>query len=167
MSTFLEENMKSKSDIGVVGLAVMGENLILNMASKGFTVTAYNRSYSKVESFINGRAVGQSIRGADSIESLVASLEKPRKVMLMVKSGQPVDDFIELLIINLFSNENVLIEGVHGIDKTVTAKLFAKVIQTDFSRIQFTPDLMPIYILGTFVFNVKHSIIHCASKVLN
>jgi len=102
--------MKVKSDIGVVGLAVMGENLILNMASKGFTVTAFNRSYNKVENFINGRAQGKSIRGADSIESLVASLESPRKIMLMVKSGQPVDDFIELLI-PLLDKGDIIIDG--------------------------------------------------------
>lgn len=102
--------MKAKSDIGVVGLAVMGENLILNMASKGFTVTAFNRSYNKVENFINGRAKDKSIRGADSIESLVASLESPRKIMLMVKSGQPVDDFIELLIPHLDKGD-IIIDG--------------------------------------------------------
>lgn len=102
--------MKIKSDIGVVGLAVMGENLILNMASKGFTVTAFNRSYNKVENFINGRAKDKSIRGADSVESLVASLESPRKIMLMVKSGQPVDDFIELLIPHLDKGD-IIIDG--------------------------------------------------------
>ncbi|HCF79270.1 MAG TPA: phosphogluconate dehydrogenase (NADP(+)-dependent, decarboxylating), partial [Glaciecola sp.] len=90
--------MKELSDIGLVGLAVMGENLILNMASKGFTVTAFNRSYDKVEKFLNGRAQGESIRGAKDIPELVASLSSPRKIMLMVKAGQPVDDFIEQLI---------------------------------------------------------------------
>ncbi|MER2493064.1 decarboxylating NADP(+)-dependent phosphogluconate dehydrogenase [Catenovulum sediminis] len=102
--------MKAKSDIGLVGLAVMGENLVLNMASKGFTVTAYNRTYDKVEKFLNGRAEGKSIRGADSIESLVASLEKPRKIMLMVKAGQPVDDFIEQLIPHLEKGD-IIIDG--------------------------------------------------------
>ncbi|MCH1413881.1 MAG: NAD(P)-binding domain-containing protein, partial [Glaciecola sp.] len=63
--------MKELSDIGLVGLAVMGENLILNMASKGFTVTAYNRSYDKVERFLNGRAQGETIRGAKDIPELV------------------------------------------------------------------------------------------------
>lgn len=102
--------MKTFSDIAVVGLAVMGENLILNMASKGFTVTAYNRSYSKVENFMATRAKGKSIRGADSIENLVASLEQPRRVMLMVKSGQPVDDFIEKLIPHLDQGD-IIIDG--------------------------------------------------------
>lgn len=102
--------MKSKSDIGLVGLAVMGENLVLNMESKGFTVTAFNRSYSKVENFIKGRAAGKNIRGAKSIQSLVDSLEKPRKIMLMVKAGQPVDDFIEQLI-PLLDQGDIIIDG--------------------------------------------------------
>ncbi|GAA0853094.1 decarboxylating NADP(+)-dependent phosphogluconate dehydrogenase [Aliiglaciecola litoralis] len=102
--------MKTLSDIAVVGLAVMGENLILNMASKGFTVTAYNRSYSKVENFLATRAKDKSIRGADSIENLVASLATPRKIMLMVKSGQPVDDFIEKLIPHLEQGD-IIIDG--------------------------------------------------------
>ncbi|MGJ8693678.1 MAG: decarboxylating NADP(+)-dependent phosphogluconate dehydrogenase [Thalassotalea sp.] len=102
--------MKSKSDIGLVGLAVMGENLILNMESKGFTVSAYNRSYSKVEKFIAGRAAGKNIRGADSIQSLVESLATPRKVMLMVKAGQAVDDFIEQLI-PFLDKGDIIIDG--------------------------------------------------------
>ncbi|WP_049723543.1 decarboxylating NADP(+)-dependent phosphogluconate dehydrogenase [Gilvimarinus polysaccharolyticus] len=102
--------MKTLSDIGLVGLAVMGENLILNMESKGFTVTAYNRSVEKVTNFIEGRAAGKNIRGAKSIEELVASLAKPRKVMLMVKAGQPVDDFIEQLIPHLEEGD-IIIDG--------------------------------------------------------
>jgi len=102
--------MKALSDIGLVGLAVMGENLILNMASKGFTVTAYNRSTEKVDAFIAGRAAGKNIRGAKSIEALVASLESPRKIMLMVKAGEPVDDFIEQLIPHLDPGD-VIIDG--------------------------------------------------------
>ena len=72
-----------RSDIGVVGLAVMGENLILNMASKGFTVSAFNRTVSKVTDFVEGRAKGQSIVGAYDLPQLVSQLSKPRKVMLM------------------------------------------------------------------------------------
>ena len=102
--------MKAQSDIAVVGLAVMGENLILNMASKGFTVTAYNRSYQKVENFIAGRAKDKSIRGADSIETMVASLASPRKIMLMVKSGQVVDDFITQLLPHLDEGD-IVIDG--------------------------------------------------------
>src|SRR5690554_3381048 len=102
--------MKTLSDIGLVGLAVMGENLILNMESKGFTVTAYNRSVNKVKNFLAGRAKGKNIRGAESIEELVASLEKPRKIMLMVKAGQPVDDFIEQLVPHLEPGD-IIIDG--------------------------------------------------------
>ncbi|MBU0561845.1 MAG: NADP-dependent phosphogluconate dehydrogenase, partial [Bacteroidetes bacterium] len=86
------------ADIGIVGLAVMGENLELNMESKGYTVAVFNRSIEKVDSFIAGRAKGKNIIGAHTVEELVKSLARPRKVMLMVKAGKPVDDFIELLI---------------------------------------------------------------------
>ena len=102
--------MAALSDIGVIGLAVMGENLILNMESKGFRVTAYNRTVEKVDHFVNGRAKGKNIQGAHSIEELVASLKSPRKVMLMVKAGQPVDDFIELLIPHLDKGD-IIIDG--------------------------------------------------------
>ncbi|MGB3609785.1 MAG: decarboxylating NADP(+)-dependent phosphogluconate dehydrogenase [Cellvibrio sp.] len=102
--------MKPLSDIGLVGLAVMGENLILNMASKGYTVTAYNRSVEKVDAFIEGRAKGKTIRGARSIEELVQSLAKPRKIMLMVKAGKAVDDFIEQLIPHLEPGD-IIIDG--------------------------------------------------------
>ena len=102
--------MKTLSDIGLVGLAVMGENLILNMESKGYTVTAYNRSTDKVDDFISGRAMGKNIRGVKSVEALVATLETPRKVMLMVKAGEPVDDFIEQLIPHLEPGD-IIIDG--------------------------------------------------------
>lgn len=102
--------MKEKSDIAVVGLAVMGENLILNMESKGYTVTAYNRSTEKVDRFINGRAKGKNIRGAHSVEEMVQTLAKPRKVMLMVKAGQAVDSFIDTLIPHLEKGD-IIIDG--------------------------------------------------------
>ncbi|NVK23359.1 MAG: decarboxylating NADP(+)-dependent phosphogluconate dehydrogenase [Gammaproteobacteria bacterium] len=102
--------MKNKSDIGVIGLAVMGENLILNMASKGFTVSAYNRSTEKVENFVNGRAKGKSIRGASSLTEFVDSLESPKKVMLMVKAGEVVDAMIDQ-IAPLLSAGDIIIDG--------------------------------------------------------
>jgi 6-phosphogluconate dehydrogenase len=102
--------MKDKSDIGLIGLAVMGENLILNMASRGYTVTAYNRSTDRVERFIEGRAKGQPIRGALSIEEFVNSLASPRKIMLMVKAGEAVDAVIEELIPYL-SEGDIIIDG--------------------------------------------------------
>ncbi|WP_309570203.1 NAD(P)-binding domain-containing protein, partial [Deinococcus sp.] len=82
------------ADIGVIGLAVMGENLILNMASRGFTVAAFNRTVSKVDHFTQGRAQGKTIIGAHTLEEFVGLLARPRKVMLMVKAGKPVEEFI-------------------------------------------------------------------------
>ncbi|MCQ2052065.1 MAG: decarboxylating NADP(+)-dependent phosphogluconate dehydrogenase [Bacteroidaceae bacterium] len=102
--------MKQKSDIGLIGLAVMGENLVLNMESKGFQVSVFNRTVEKVDNFINGRGKGKNIIGAHSLEELVDSLESPRKVMLMVKAGSAVDDFIEKLI-PLLSPGDVIIDG--------------------------------------------------------
>ena len=102
--------MKDKSDIGLIGLAVMGENLILNMANNGYSVTAYNRTTEKVDNFINGRAQGKSIRGAHSIEELVNSLSSPRKIMLMVKAGAVVDAVIEQLI-PLLDKGDIIIDG--------------------------------------------------------
>ena len=90
--------MAKKADIGLVGLAVMGENLILNMESKGFTVACYNRTTEKVDDFLAGRAKGKNIIGCHSLEELSQSLEKPRKFMLMVKAGKAVDKVIEQVI---------------------------------------------------------------------
>jgi 6-phosphogluconate dehydrogenase len=100
----------SKADIGLIGLAVMGENLILNMESHGFTVAVYNRTVDKVDSFINGRGKGKNIIGCHSIEDLISNLKPPRKIILMVKAGKPVDDFIELLIPHL-ENRDIIIDG--------------------------------------------------------
>ncbi len=99
-----------KADIGVVGLAVMGENLILNMESRGFTVACYNRTVSKVDSFVGGRAKGKRIIGARSVEEFCDALAKPRKAMLMIKAGQPVDDFIEQLLPHLDKGD-IVIDG--------------------------------------------------------
>ena len=90
--------MAKKADIGLIGLAVMGENLVMNMESKGFTVAVYNRTVSKVDDFVAGRAKGKNIIGCHSIQELADNLERPRKVLMLVKAGQPVDDFIELLL---------------------------------------------------------------------
>ncbi len=99
-----------KADIGLIGLAVMGENLILNMESKGFTVACFNRTVSKVDDFIKGRAKGKNIIGCHSIQELCANLKTPRKVMLMVKAGQAVDDFIEMVLPHL-ENGDIIIDG--------------------------------------------------------
>src|SRR3989304_3318512 len=86
---------KELADIGLIGLAVMGENLILNMERNGFTVACYNRTTSKVDDFLQGRAQGKKIIGYHSVHELCASLKRPRKVMVMVKAGQAVDNMIE------------------------------------------------------------------------
>jgi 6-phosphogluconate dehydrogenase len=102
--------MSQQADIGLIGLAVMGENIILNMESKGFTVACFNRTVSKVDDFMAGRAAGKNIVGCRSIEELVAALKKPRKIMLLVKAGKAVDDFIELLLPHLEAGD-ILIDG--------------------------------------------------------
>lgn len=102
--------MKDQSDIGLIGLAVMGENLILNMASKGYTVSCHNRSEEKVTRFIEGRAAGKTIKGFKEVEDFVESLAKPRKIMLMVKAGKPVDLVIEGLLPHLDKGD-VIIDG--------------------------------------------------------
>ena len=99
-----------KADIGLVGLAVMGENLVMNMESKGFTVAVYNRTTEKVRRFVEGRAAGKNIIGTYSLDELVGALEKPRKVMMMVKAGQAVDSLIEQLL-PLLEEGDILIDG--------------------------------------------------------
>ncbi len=99
-----------KSDIGLIGLAVMGENLVINMESKGFTVSVYNRTTDKVKKFVEGRAKGKNIVGTYSLEELVASLEKPRKIMMMVKAGAAVDEMIDKLL-PLLDDGDILIDG--------------------------------------------------------
>jgi 6-phosphogluconate dehydrogenase len=99
-----------KADIGLIGLAVMGQNLVLNMADHGYRVAVYNRTTSKVDDFIDGPAKGQDIIGAHSAEELVAALQTPRKVMLMVKAGEVVDRFIESLV-PLLEPGDVIIDG--------------------------------------------------------
>jgi len=99
-----------KQDIGLIGLAVMGENLVLNMESKGFSVAVYNRTVEKVDNFINGRAKGKNIVGTHSIEELCSVLKKPRKIMLMIKAGNAVDEFIEKLIPYLEKGD-IIIDG--------------------------------------------------------
>lgn len=100
----------NKADIGLIGLAVMGENLVMNMESKGFSVAVFNRTTNKVSAFIEGRAKGKNIIGTYSLQELSDSLKKPRKVMLMVKAGKPVDDFIEMLIPYLDEGD-IIIDG--------------------------------------------------------
>ena len=99
-----------KSNIGLIGLAVMGENLVMNMESKGYSVSVYNRTTQKVTDFIETRAKGKNITGTYTLEELVASLESPRKIMLMIKAGSSVDEMIDTLI-PLLDSGDIIIDG--------------------------------------------------------
>jgi 6-phosphogluconate dehydrogenase len=102
--------MEPQADIALIGLAVMGQNLILNMNDHGFTVVAFNRTVEKVDHFLANEASGTKVIGAHSIEEMVALLKKPRRVMLMVKAGQAVDEFIEHLLPHLEPGD-IIIDG--------------------------------------------------------
>ena len=102
--------MAKLADIGLIGLAVMGENLVMNMESKGFTVAVFNRTTSKVTNFVEGRAKGRNIIGCYSIEELAQNLAKPRKVMMMVKAGEAVDNMIEQLL-KVLEPGDIIIDG--------------------------------------------------------
>lgn len=102
--------MNSMADIGLIGLAVMGENLVLNMESKGFTVAVFNRSVEKVDRFMEGRGKGKKFYGAHSIPDLVRAVKRPRKIMMLVKAGQAVDDLIDQLVPHLEPGD-ILIDG--------------------------------------------------------
>ena len=97
-------------EIGLIGLAVMGENLALNMESKGFSVAVYNRTTSKVDDFMRGRGAGKKITGCYSMAELAGVLKRPRKVMIMVKAGEAVDDTIQQ-IIEVFEKGDIIIDG--------------------------------------------------------
>ncbi len=102
--------MTAKADIALIGLAVMGQNLVLNMDDHGFTVAVYNRTLSKIDDFINGSAKGRKIIGAHSIKELVSLLKRPRRIMILVKAGRAVDAVIEQLIPYLEKGD-IIIDG--------------------------------------------------------
>ncbi|HVU28178.1 MAG TPA: decarboxylating NADP(+)-dependent phosphogluconate dehydrogenase [Verrucomicrobiae bacterium] len=102
--------METQGDIALIGLAVMGQNLILNMNDHNFTVVAFNRTVAKVDEFLANEAKGTKVIGAHSLEEMVAKLKKPRRVMLMVKAGAPVDEFIEHLL-PLLEPGDIIIDG--------------------------------------------------------
>jgi 6-phosphogluconate dehydrogenase len=108
-----------KADIGLIGLAVMGQNLVLNMDDHGYTVAVYNRTVSKVDDFIAGNASGTQVIGTHSIEELVDALKKPRRVMLMVKAGEPVDIFIDKLIPHLEAGDIIIDGGNSNYNDTI------------------------------------------------
>lgn len=142
----------SQADIGLIGLAVMGQNLVLNMADHGFKVAVYNRSADKTDAFLAGTAQGKSIQGAYSLAELVNSLSHPRKIMLMVKAGQVVDDFIEQLI-PLLEKGDIIIDGGNSLYTDSTrrtqylASLGLRFIGTGVSGgeegARFGPSIMP------------------------
>jgi 6-phosphogluconate dehydrogenase len=98
------------ADIGLIGLAVMGQNLVLNMEDHGYTVAVFNRTVEKVDRFVQGEAKGKKIIGCHSIEELVAALKPPRRVMLLVKAGDAVDKFIEMILPHL-DDGDIIIDG--------------------------------------------------------
>uniref|UniRef100_A0A1B6F0W7 6-phosphogluconate dehydrogenase, decarboxylating n=1 Tax=Cuerna arida TaxID=1464854 RepID=A0A1B6F0W7_9HEMI len=102
--------MSDKADIALIGLAVMGQNLILNMNDHGFTVCAFNRTTDKVDAFLANEAKGTNVIGAQSLEGMVRTLKKPRRVMMLVKAGKAVDEFIEKLV-PLLESGDIIIDG--------------------------------------------------------
>ncbi|XP_039279176.1 6-phosphogluconate dehydrogenase, decarboxylating [Nilaparvata lugens] len=102
--------MSEKADIALIGLAVMGQNLILNMNDHGFVVCAYNRTTDKVDAFLQNEAKGTNVIGAKSLEDMVSKLKKPRRVMMLVKAGSAVDDFIQKLM-PLLEKGDIIIDG--------------------------------------------------------
>ena len=100
----------AQADIGLIGLAVMGQNMVLNMADHGFTVAVYNRTTSVTDEFLSGNAQGASVIGTHSLEELVAALKRPRRVMMMIKAGRPVDSVIEQLV-PLLEPGDIIIDG--------------------------------------------------------
>jgi 6-phosphogluconate dehydrogenase len=111
------------ADIGLIGLAVMGENLVLNMESHGYTVAVFNRNTEKVDSFIKGRGQGKKLVGCHTVKDMVAALKRPRKIMIMVKAGPPVDEVIDQ-VSPLLEPGDILIDGgnTHHPDTTRRTK---------------------------------------------
>ncbi|MDI9498452.1 MAG: decarboxylating NADP(+)-dependent phosphogluconate dehydrogenase [Bacillota bacterium] len=110
MSETAKQTAGTLADIGLIGLAVMGENLALNMQSKGFQVVVYNRTYARTEGFINGRGGEAGIWGCQNLKDFVARIKKPRRIIMMVRAGQPVDDLIGQLV-PLLEAGDILIDG--------------------------------------------------------
>jgi 6-phosphogluconate dehydrogenase len=102
--------MNATADMGLIGLGVMGENLVLNVESRGFTAAVYNRTAEKVDAFIQGRGAGKRFVGCHSLKDFVASLKRPRRVMILVKAGKPVDDVIASLL-PLLEQGDIIIDG--------------------------------------------------------
>ena len=108
-----------QADIGLIGLAVMGQNLVLNMDDHGYTVAVFNRTVSKVDDFVNGPAAGTKIIGTHSIEEFVAALKRPRRVMLLVKAGEAVDKFIDAMLPHLEAGDIIIDGGNSNFNDTI------------------------------------------------
>lgn len=117
----MSSSQKPLGDIGLIGLAVMGQNLVLNMNDHGYTVVVYNRTTEKVDHFLTHEAKGTKVLGAHSIKELVGQLKRPRRVMMLVKAGQPVDDFIEQLVPHLESGD-IIIDGGNSLFEDTTRR---------------------------------------------
>ena len=140
--------MKVQADIGIIGLAVMGENLALNLKSRGFTVAVHNRTVPGVEEgvvarFLDGRGRGRNFLGAETLEALVRPLESPRRILMMVKAGRPVDELIERLV-PLLDRGDILIDGgnSHFAD---TARRTARLESAGMLYTLSLPDALPIW----------------------
>jgi 6-phosphogluconate dehydrogenase len=111
-----------KQDFGVVGMAVMGQNLALNIASRGFSVAVFNRTGEKTKAFIQSKCAGKKLVGTYTLQEFAASLEQPRKIMLMVKAGEPVDDMIAQ-VVPFLSPGDILIDGGNSFFKDTERRL--------------------------------------------
>ena len=110
---------EARADLGLIGLAVMGQNLVLNMDDHGFTIAVYNRTVEKVDRFVANEAAGTNVIPTHSIEELCASLKRPRRVMLLVKAGQPVDDFIDQVLPYLEEGDIIIDGGNSNYNDTI------------------------------------------------
>src|SRR5580704_123309 len=114
--------MDAQADIGLIGLAVMGQNLVLNMNDHGFVVAVFNRTVAKVDEFLAHEAKGTKVVGAHSLAELAGMLKRPRRVMLMVKAGKPVDDLIEE-ILPFLEKGDIIIDGGNSLFQDTTRRV--------------------------------------------
>ena len=108
------------NDFGLIGLAVMGQNLVRNVASRGFSVSVYNRTYATTRAFLDGPAGNEGVEGFEALEDFVKSLARPRKVMILVKAGGPVDAVIDQLV-PILDEGDLIIDGGNSLFKVVVS----------------------------------------------